>query len=290
MLSSFFSDFKENQARCLAVYGPPQTYVNFSGFYDTLLDYMRKNAFEPSAMAISGKEKYHDGKIRPFAQYKTTITREKFAGVSSLTLWGSRKNVNIFAEKEYKDIEAGMSSNGCKCYIYERVTSEDLTLEWARDLAAKVLSFYGAVYGIAYTIPYRFAPDLYTEGFVTNIEQYPSQAEIERISKWAHFMMEVRTSGVFPKNCLREVKQFNLLSPEHIDMLVGSVSLNSWIIMSRNRGRIESFRDDFYIWVVPVKSLDMINEELGARGLLVSYGDFQTPSGGPIGDSYAPGV
>jgi hypothetical protein len=70
-------------------------------------------------------------------------------------------------------------------------------------------------------------------------------------------------------------------------MQVKGQSLKDWIETDPKRGSLKPLSEDrLWTWTVPDNRIPAVRKLLGRERLLISWGDFNTPSGGPLGHTY----
>jgi len=130
-------------------------------------------------------------------------------------------------------------------------------------------------------------PAFYVDGGTLNGRKFFSQVQLEEIAKWSHAIGESQKLGLPVSNMLRDVFPLNFLNPYHLAMQVKGQTLKDWIEADSKRGSLKPLIEGrLWTWSVPENRIASIRKVLGPARLLVSWGDFNTPSGGPIGDSY----
>ena len=70
-------------------------------------------------------------------------------------------------------------------------------------------------------------------------------------------------------------------------MQVKGQSLKDWIEADPKRGSLKPLiENQLWVWQVPDNRIDSVRKVLGKERLLISWGGFDTPSGGPLGHTY----
>ena len=237
--------------------------------------------FAPDKIGV-GRSGSKTNELSPFAQESKRLLKSSFRGVSSLELKASLPDA--------RSVMQGwrLSASIARVPGYALLCADDEVREFDQTLIVsdvrQIAKFFDFRYGYAYQRPFKLGPDLYQFGMVT---EGLSKPEVERISKWAHALLSAGKKNDPVCNYLREVCSLNILSPVHLALSVEGQTLRTWIEASADRGRLEPFINDLWFWQVPIGSMPMLQRHLGERRLLISYGDYQTPSAGPAGDSYA---
>lgn len=144
-------------------------------------------------------------------------------------------------------------------------------------------------YGYVVHMPMDRSPSTYINGRVFgNPSTHMTQAQQDAVNKWGN----ARSScGAWLddeiSHYLRDVFSLNFLNPHHLAMQVEGRSLKDWIEADPRRGSLKPLIEGkLWTWAVPDKRIPAIRKVLGPARLLISWGDFNTPSGGPLGHTY----
>ncbi|WP_263226208.1 hypothetical protein [Pseudomonas alabamensis] len=70
---------------------------------------------------------------------------------------------------------------------------------------------------------------------------------------------------------LRMVYPVNIINDAHLEIKVGARCLREWILSEASHGSLERMTGNLWVWIVCGKSLDLVNNELGLNGVLVSW-------------------
>jgi hypothetical protein len=113
-------------------------------------------------------------------------------------------------------------------------------------------------------------------------------AQEDAINKWG---AAIRGCGDYLNDeishYLRDIYPLNFLNPRHLAMRVKGQSLKDWIESDPKRGSLKSLiANRLWVWQVPENRVQSVRSVLGKERLLISWGDFNTPSGGPLGHTY----
>lgn len=142
-------------------------------------------------------------------------------------------------------------------------------------------------YGYSFEIGMEKGPALYADGGTLNGRKFFSQAQLEEIAKWSHAMGESQKLGLPVSDLLRDVFPLNFLNPHHLAMQAKGRSLKDWIEADPKRGTLKPLIEGkLWTWTVPENRIPALRKVLGPERLLISWGDFNTPSGGPLGRTY----
>jgi hypothetical protein len=63
----------------------------------------------------------------------------------------------------------------------------------------------------------------------------------------------------------------NIINDAHLEIKVGARCLREWILSEASHGSLERMTGNLWVWIVCGKSLDLVNNELGLDGVLVSW-------------------
>lgn len=153
-----------------------------------------------------------------------------------------------------------------------------------------VLNIQGVIhpeYGYSFEMGMESGPAFYADGGTLNGHKFFSEAQIEEIAKWSHAMGESPKLGLPVSDLLRDIYPLNFLNPRHLAMSIKGQPLRDWIESDPKRGVLKPLIDGkLWSWSVPAKRIPAIRKVLGPQRLLISWGDFNTPSGGPLGHTY----
>lgn len=75
----------------------------------------------------------------------------------------------------------------------------------------------------------------------------------------------------YKNTMLRMVYVINVINVNHLDIIVGSVSLKEWISSNKKHGSIEKLNSNLWLWTVEDTDLDEVNRHLGEAGILISW-------------------
>lgn len=70
---------------------------------------------------------------------------------------------------------------------------------------------------------------------------------------------------------LRMIYPVNIINDAHLELKVGERCLREWIISDVSHGSLEQMTEHLWSWAVSEEYLDLVNNELGAEGILVSW-------------------
>lgn len=156
-----------------------------------------------------------------------------------------------------------------------------------KSLVAEVQEIVGFDYGYCFEMGMESGPTFYASGGTLNGRKHFTQLQIEEIAKWSHARGECRKLGLPVSHLLRDVFPLNFVNPRHLSMQIGGQSLKDWIEADPRRGTLAPLIEErLWTWTVPENRIAAIRKVLGPARLLVSWGDFDTPSGGPLGHTY----
>lgn len=144
-------------------------------------------------------------------------------------------------------------------------------------------------YGYVFHVPMEKSPSTYERGLLYGTPSTGLSTKQENeISKWGN------ASGACSSwlddtisHYLRDIYPLNFLNPRHLAMSVKGQSLREWIESDPKRGVLKPLIDGkLWSWSVPENRIPAIRKVLGPQRLLIAWGDFNTPSGGPLGHTY----
>ena len=142
-------------------------------------------------------------------------------------------------------------------------------------------------YGYSFEMEMEKGPAFYADGGTLNGRKFFSQSQLEQIAKWSHAIGECKKLGLRISDFLRDVFLLNFINPHHLAMQVKGQSLKDWIEADPKRGSLKLLiENQLWVWQVPDNRIDSVRKVLGKERLLISWGGFDTPSGGPLGHTY----
>lgn len=141
-------------------------------------------------------------------------------------------------------------------------------------------------YGYSFEMGMERGPAFYVDGGTLNGDKYFSPTQIEEIAKWSHAIGECKKLGQAISDLLRDIYPLNFINPRHLTMQIKGRSLEDWIEADPRRGTLKPLTTELWTWQVPENRIQAIRKVLGSERLLVSWGGFNTPSGGPLGHTY----
>ena len=144
-------------------------------------------------------------------------------------------------------------------------------------------------YGYVVYMPMDRSPPTYIGGLVYgNPTTGLTQVQKDEINKWGNAKS---SCGAWLddeiSHYLRDIFPLNFLNPHHLAMRVKGQSLKDWIETDPKRGTLKPLIEGrLWTWAVPENRIQALRKVLGPERLLISWGDFDTPSGGPLGHTY----
>lgn len=157
----------------------------------------------------------------------------------------------------------------------------------AENLVLDIQRITNIEYGYSFKMEFEKGPAIYADGGTLNGRKNFTHAQIAGIAKWSHAAGECKKTGTNISDLLRDIYPLNFLNPHHLVMQVNGQSLKDWIETDPKRGVLKPLIEDkLWTWTVPDNRIHAIRKVLGPERLLISWGDFNTPSGGPLGHTY----
>ncbi|MBM4071808.1 MAG: hypothetical protein FJ271_23215 [Planctomycetes bacterium] len=127
-------------------------------------------------------------------------------------------------------------------------------------------------YGFACTRPFDLGPSYCAIGIEKG--QIPDE-EAESIAGQTPGSMH----GYFAHGFLRDIFPWNCLSKLHLCRRIDGTSLEQWIKITDDRGKLEPFVGDTYSWVVPEQNLARLRAELKRADIIFDHmKHLQTPA------------
>lgn len=142
-------------------------------------------------------------------------------------------------------------------------------------------------YGYVYRMDIEQGPQGYARATLINASDHFTRVGQEAISKWMHARHESKHLGLQLSHYLRDIYPLNFINPHHLAMQVQGQSLKDWIEADPKCGSLKPLiENQLWVWQVPDNRIDSVRKVLGKERLLISWGGFDTPSGGPLGHTY----
>lgn len=158
-------------------------------------------------------------------------------------------------------------------------------------LVADIQSLAVFDYGYVFRMPMEKSLPTYVAGLpFGNPLTGLTQAQEEAINKWGNAKGACSSYlNDTISHYLRDIYPLNFLNPHHMAMRVKGQSLKDWIEADPKRGSLKPLiENQLWAWQVPENRIEPVRKVLGKERLLISWGDFNTPSGGPLGHTYGP--
>jgi hypothetical protein len=274
------ASLRRRLSNCVALHGVRDCEIDFGCWYRFAISWFEQNGVAPDKIGV-GRSGSKFSELRPFARESKRLIKSGFADVSSLELKASIPDADSVMQGWR------LSASIARVPCYALLCADDDIRGFDKNLITsevrEIAKSFKICYGYAYRRPFKFGPDVYQLGMVT---EGMSKPEVERASKWAHALLSTAQENDLICSYLREVCSLNFLSPKQLALIVDGQTLQAWIEASSERGRLERFIDGLWLWDVPTDSVPMLQRYLGERRLLISYGDYHTPSAGPDGENY----
>lgn len=156
-------------------------------------------------------------------------------------------------------------------------------------LVADIQSLAVFDYGYVFRMPMGKSLPTYVAGLpFGNPLTGLTQAQEEAINKWGNAKGACSSYlNDTISHYLRDIYPLNFINPHHLAMQVKGQSLKDWIQADSQRGSLKPLiENQLWVWQVPDNRIDSVRKVLGKERLLISWGGFDTPSGGPLGHTY----
>jgi len=285
-LEKFIGKGSQRPARTLALYGPGNNPLDLLEGLDWMLNCARKLGL-PEAEWVTWN--YGSPGDRHYKTYK-------------LSAWN--KQGRPLPNSACISVEVGRFLEGSKGGLTDDIWYASLTNEPSFTLCtdSNECSLLQSVierfvqdiqeiacieYGYGFDMGMEKGPVIYVNGGTLNGRKFFSQPQLEEIAKWSHAIGECRKLGLPLSDLLRDIYPLNFLNPHHLAMQVKDQSLKDWIEADPKRGGLKPLIEGkLWTWQVPENRIASIRKVLGPERLLISWGDFNTPSGGPLGHTY----
>ena len=275
----------QRPARTLALYGPRNDGLNLLAGLDWILEWATKLGL-PEAEWVTWN--YGEPGNRQYKTYSLSSWMKQGrplpAGCSSVEISRDEGRQGLHAFGWYACLANEPSFTLCTDI---KVCSP---LQSAIEgLVKDIQEITRVEYGYGFEMAMEKGPVIYVNGGTLNGRKFFSQSRLEEIAKWSHAIGECRKLGLPLSDFFRDIYPLNFINPHHLAMQIKGQSLKDWIKGDPKRGSLRPLIDDrLWVWQVPENRIASIRKVLGPQRLLVSWGDFNTPSGGPLGHTYGP--
>ena len=125
------------------------------------------------------------------------------------------------------------------------------------------------VYGIAYSMHKDHGPYHYSMGLTAITGRFPIKEEARRRTSHWYDDYYITRNRRHQDSMLRDVYPFSILSPFHLQLKVGDMTLKEWI-ERHDCGELEPFEGGYTIWTVPEDKIEACREELTRHDLLIA--------------------
>jgi hypothetical protein len=275
----------DRRADCVVLYGPRQAAVNFPQWFDYAVDWLGRAGCAADRVGISGVG--YDSEKNVFS-FPTALKKLQSSGFGSVT------DISFYVDNSSgTSIIDNWTINLSLSYTHSMIGifCDNNAFKFSRDdVVQTVLDMkecFDGDYGIYYHRAFRLGPAFYPYGTTVGLANHGAERkEAERISKWQHARIAANKGGLSVSQFLRDIYPMNFLSAHHLKMIVDASTLGEWIGSSSAHGDLSPLSDGLWLWAVDDPNIAEIREQLGRRRLLVCYGGYDTPSGGPVGHTY----
>lgn len=280
----------QRPARTLALYGPRNDSLDLLAGLDWILRWAKKLGL-PEAEWVNWN--YGGPNNRHYKEYKLNawLKGGRILPSDTCTSFGTGR----FLPDSKGDLtdhiwHASMSAEDHHLVFVADLNATALTDDVLCEMALDVQAISNFNYGYAFQMPMEKSPPTYERGllFGPSSKRGLSQTQEDEISKWGSAR---RGCGDYLNDeishYLRDIYPLNFLNPRHLAMSVKGQPLKDWIESDPKRGVLKPLiAGKLWSWSVPAKRIPAIRKVLGPQRLLISWGDFNTPSGGPLGHTY----
>ena len=157
------------------------------------------------------------------------------------------------------------------------------------ELVSESQVIAGFDYGYVFHMPMEHSLVTYINGLVFgNPGNNLTRVQEDEINKWGNARGACNSwLDDTISRYLRDIYPLNFLNPGHLAMQVKGQTLKNWIECDPKHGFLQPIIEGrLWTWTVPKNHIRAIRKVLGVERLLISWGDFNTPSGGPLGHTY----
>lgn len=278
----------ERPAINVALYGPHNAALDLVNGIEWILRYL-KGLGLPEAEWITlnyggvGNRQYKTYKLSSWVKRGKPLPDETLTSIE----------VGRFISKERQGLTdyvwtSGISTDVDFLLCVDRNT-EGIGRFSADELVCAIQDVTAFEYGYVFEMPFQHGPDFFIDGSTlsTGGRNFFTRYEEEEIAKWSHARRQGRKFDLAVSDLIRDVFPKNFLNAHHLSMQIKDQSLRDWINTDPRHGTLKPLIEDkLWVWDVPKNRIGSIRKVLGKKHLLISWGDFNMPSGGPVGHTY----
>lgn len=289
-LDKLLGKTSQRPARTLALYGPQNDALDLLTGLDWILKWAKELGL-PEAEWVTWN--YGGPGNRNYKTYKLAAWKKRGSPLPDTACTSVQAGRFVEGSKEGRtdDIWYANLAKEYETYFTLNVdlAAVDLSDMALLNLVTEIQQFGSFSYGYVFQMPMEKSPTTYERGLLFGTPSTGlSVTQENEISKWGSAR---RGCGDYLddeiSHYLRDVFPLNFLNPHHLAMQVKGQSLKDWIEADPKRGSLRPLIEGkLWTWSVPENRIQAIRKVLGPARLLISWGDFNTPSGGPLGHTY----
>jgi len=278
----------QRPARTLALYGARNAPLDLLAGLDWILKWSAKLGL-PQAEWVTWN--YGGPGDRHYKTYKLLNWKKRGSPLPDATCTSVQTGCFVEGSKEGRTDDIWYASLGIEpdFTLSVDMAAADLSGEILANLAVDIQQLGCFDYGYVFEVSMEKSPSTYERGLLFgNPTTGLTTKQENEISKWGSAR---RGCGDYLddeiSHYLRDIYPLNFLNPHHLAMQVKGQPLKDWIEADPRRGSLAPLIEDkLWTWSVPENRIQAIRKVLGPERLLISWGDFNTPSGGPLGHTY----
>lgn len=251
----------DNVRFVLAFYGAAPSSSSVKRFFQLVVSRFSEFGFPPHRLGVMGLG-FRGSKMGSFRRTAKKLDANGFDTVDSFSLDALMPD-DVCGSRHFVSAEFCRSPKSGRFAVLSVPTS-CVTSDALRSFAHDVIECLRPAYGIAYERSLNEGPIWYALGVLVcrPEDKPPVDDEYERgrsISRWSNIGM---VKEVYREGLLRYVYRWNFLTPAQLNRQVEGVSLAKWIEADGQRGTIEPFCNEVWLWEVPESQLEMLRDRL----------------------------
>ena len=250
-----------NSEAAIAFYGVTHSAEAVEAFYRSVVEWFQCLGYPPEKAAISAPG--HSGKYVSFARADAKLTKNGFAGVTTMEISALIPDAQFLASDYF------LTAQYSREYSFMYVSSLEFVAPLSRSvmlpLALKIVECARPEYGIGYMRDHSLGPSLYAVGICQG--EGLSYEEGLRISRWC----DASDAHVWREGLLRDIYCWNFLTAPQLAKLVHGMQLKQWVAEGSERGTLTPLSNGVCLWEVPEENISSVRLKLDQAGCIFDW-------------------
>ncbi|MDB5389223.1 MAG: hypothetical protein JWM11_4869 [Planctomycetaceae bacterium] len=252
----------------LAFYGVCHDSHSVQDFYLQTLEFFTKCLYTPDYLAVHGNG--HTSKLGSFKRIDARLRKTGFGGVEGFEIVTALPNPKTRGRDFVAKCMCHTRDNG---YLAIAVPGTTREISQLLEFSTSIISNLKPEYGIGYLRDLKYGPT----GFAIGLGgAFPDAVTAGRrdgthnITAWSSYGMK---HALYRKGILRDIYEWNYLSPSQLQNKVGTLTLEKWITHDSSRGMLRKLGPGA-IWDLPETAIVGVRSSLTEAKLISDYQDF----------------